>query len=168
MVNNSLMDAPKNANELNNFRLAGGCQCGAIRYEYAGPIGTTDLCHCRMCQKAFGNFGAVLTRVNLADFSWTRGQPSTFNSSAIVTRGFCSNCGTPLYMFEQGDRFLDLATGTLDNPNVIKNLQSQIGIESRVHWFSQLHELPEARTDQTREASELAKLSSFQHPDHNT
>lgn len=73
-----------------------------------------------------------------------------------------------MYMFEQSDTFLDLAVGTMDNPNAIKSLQRQIGIESRVHWFATLDELPEVRTEQTRDSSELAKLKSLQHPDHDT
>ena len=40
---------------------SGGCQCGAVRYAlYAEPYGT-QICHCRMCQKAFGAFYAPLT-----------------------------------------------------------------------------------------------------------
>jgi hypothetical protein len=162
------MNDRKNAKDVNNLHFSGGCQCGALRYEFVGPFGTTDICHCRMCQKAFGSFGAVLMRIDLANFTWTRGQPSTFKSSAYVDRGFCNNCGTPMYMFEQSDTFIDLAVGTMDNPNAITSLQSQIGVESRVDWFKALHELPEARTDQTRDSSDLAKLKSLQHPDHDT
>lgn len=73
-----------------------------------------------------------------------------------------------MFMFETGDAFIDLAVGTLDNPNAIKALQSQIGIESRVQWFSTLDDLPEATTGQTREPTELAKLETWQHPDHDT
>lgn len=73
-----------------------------------------------------------------------------------------------MFMFETGDAFIDLAVGTMDNPNAVEPLQSQIGIESRVHWFSTLHKLPEAPTDQTRTTGELAKLKTWQHPDHDT
>ncbi len=34
--------------------LTGGCQCGAVRFR-AAHLGRASLCHCRMCQKAFGN-----------------------------------------------------------------------------------------------------------------
>jgi hypothetical protein len=156
------------SNEMSNHQFSGGCQCGALRYVFNGPLGSTDLCHCRMCQKAFGSFGAVLLRVSLQNFSWTRGQPNIFRSSSIVQRGFCKNCGTPMFMFEEGDSFIDLAVGTMDNPNAIEALQSQIGIESRVRWFSTLHDLPESSTDQTREPTELAKIRTRQHPDHDT
>jgi hypothetical protein len=168
MVNNLLMNDHQNPIDANKLHFTGGCQCGALRYECTGPLGSTDICHCRMCQKAFGSFGAVLLRMSLAEFKWTRGEPSTFKSSSIVDRGFCKNCGTPMYMFEQGDTFIDIAVGTMDNPNAITSLQSQIGVESRVHWFQTLHELPEARTEQTRDGAELAKLRTLQHPDHDT
>ncbi len=153
---------------MKNYSLSGGCQCGAFRYSFNAPLGTTDICHCRMCQKAFGSFGAVLLRVPLAQFNWTRGIPSVFKSSAIVDRGFCQKCGTPMYMYEDGDEFIDLAVGTMDNPNLIGKLESQIGIESRVHWFETMHNLPEQLTSQTRQPEEMTKLKSFQHPDYDT
>ena len=42
---------------------SGGCQCGAVRYAlYAEPY-DTHICHCRMCQKAFGAYYAPLTKM---------------------------------------------------------------------------------------------------------
>ena len=73
-----------------------------------------------------------------------------------------------MFMLEQGDPFIDLAVGTMDNPNAIESFQTQIGIESRVSWFSTLHELPEAPTELTRTPEDIAKLQTRQHPDHNT
>ncbi len=73
-----------------------------------------------------------------------------------------------MFMFETGDGFIDLAVGTMGSPNTVELLQRQIGIESRVHWFSTLHDLPEAPTDQTRELNEVGMLKSWQHPDHDT
>ena len=151
-----------------NLQFSGGCQCGAVRYSFKGPLGTTDVCHCRMCQKAFGSFGAVLVRVNNADFAWTRGEPETFKSSALVDRGFCKNCGTPLFMYEKGDGFIDIAVGTLDNPNAVGSLQAQIGIESRVQWWNTITALPEKTTEDLLTTEELKKYQSLQHPDYNT
>ena len=40
----------------------GGCQCGAVRYAlYAEPT-NPHVCHCRMCQKAFGSYFARVRR----------------------------------------------------------------------------------------------------------
>ena len=71
-------------------------------------------------------------------------------------------------MFEKGDSFIDLAVGTMNDPNKIEKLDSQIGVESRLHWFAKMHHLPEQLTEETRPPEELSKLKSFQHPDHDT
>ena len=91
----------------------GGCQCGAVRYRIDVKLGDAGICHCRMCQKAFGSWGAALVSVPYAGFTWTRGQPGVFQSSSIVDRGFCVDCGTPLFMREDGDTNIELAIGTL-------------------------------------------------------
>ncbi len=56
-----------------------------------------SICHCRMCQKAFGNVFAAFTGVRIADLTWTRGEPAIFTSSEIVERGFCRDCGSNLF-----------------------------------------------------------------------
>jgi len=147
--------------------ISGGCQCGAIRYRIEPPLGNAGICHCRMCQKAFGSWGAALVKVPVANFKWTRGEPSEFRSSAIVARGFCPDCGTPLYMKEDGDEIWEIAIGTLDNPNLAPPA-SQVGIESEIAWFAGLHSLPRRRTDEDRTPEDLQKLKTFQHPDHDT
>jgi hypothetical protein len=148
--------------------LAGGCQCGAVRYRILGELGKASICHCRMCQKAFGNFGAPLVSVLASNLTWTRGDASVFRSSAIVERGFCAACGTPLYLREEGDQPYEIAIGSLDNPNAIGPMTHQVGIESKVHWFDGLHRLPAKRTQDDRSPEDLAKLKSLQHPDHDT
>src|SRR5215475_8929725 len=40
----------------------GGCQCGAVRYALYGQPTNPHVCHCRMCQKAFGNYFVLLVR----------------------------------------------------------------------------------------------------------
>ena len=44
---------------MNERVLAGGCQCGRTRYEL-DRLGRASICHCRMCQRAFGNAFAPL------------------------------------------------------------------------------------------------------------
>jgi len=148
--------------------LTGGCQCGAVRYRIEGAMGNAGICHCRMCQKAFGNFGAALVSVPFAQFRWTRGRPAEFRSSAIVARGFCKDCGTPLYMREDGDRNIEMAIGTLDDPNAVAPMTEQSGVESKVAWFDGMGSLPARTTADYRTAEDLKRLASLQHPDHDT
>ncbi len=147
---------------------SGGCQCGAVRYRIAGRFRKAGICHCRMCQKAFGSWGAALVSVNEQDVTWTRGRPAEFRSSAIVARGFCKDCGTPLYMKEDGDPTYEIAIGSLDDPNAIDPMTEQSGMESKVAWFDAMHDLPTQRTSDYRTPEDLKRLASLQHPDRDT
>jgi hypothetical protein len=147
---------------------SGGCQCGALRYRITGSLGPAGVCHCRMCQKAMGNFGAALVSVPLHAFQWTRGKPAIFRSSSVVGRGFCAACGTPMFMAEDGDTVIEIAIGTLDDPNAIGSMAEQSGVESKCVWFNDLRDLPVRTTADYRSAADLARLKSLQHPDHDT
>ena len=152
------------------LRIAGGCQCGAIRYAlHARPTGAS-ICHCRMCQKAFGSYFAPLAGVAVADFEVTRGTIACFRSSDEVERGFCRDCGTPLIFHYVGrDDRIPVSLGSLDDPSAIPP-ELQYGIESRVPWFAALASLP---GDQTTEEEDPAlsgaiAATNHQHPDHDT
>jgi hypothetical protein len=147
--------------------VTGGCQCGAIRYRFSGEPGSASICHCRMCQKAFGSWGAPLVSLNERQLAWTRGKPSEFRSSPDVARGFCQRCGTPLYMKDDGDPNYEIAIGSLDDPNLAPPTK-QVGVESELKWFRALHTLPRQETKDYNTPAQLAKYRSRQHPDHDT
>ena len=141
--------------------LTGGCQCGAVRYRLASQPTDPSICHCRMCQKAFGSYIAPLAGVPVADLAWTRGRPGTFRSSDAVERGFCRDCGTPLtYRVLERDR-ISVSLGSLDEPDRVPPV-IQYGIEAKSSLFDRLSELPSKRT------SEGWGEASRQHPDHDT
>ena len=145
-------------------KITGGCQCGAVRYEIAGPFENPHICHCRMCQKAVGNFFAALVGVKRKDFRWSRGAPGIFKSSAVVERGFCPACGTPLsFAYDHSDH-IAVSIGSLDHP-AITTPQHQYGTESQLPAFALLHSLPGTRTEDDIPAEIMAKLKSLQHPD---
>ena len=142
---------------------SGGCQCGAVRFR-ASRFGRSSICHCRMCQKAFGGiFGALVTA---HDLEWTRGNPSRFASSNKVRRGFCAECGTPL-TFETGGS-IEIAVGAFDDPNVVRPT-IQLNPSDKVAFFDGICTLP-MRPDGAEPQAEAFKASvvSFQHPDHDT
>jgi GNAT superfamily N-acetyltransferase len=120
-----------------------------------------------MCQKAGGNLGLALIGLDADKLVWTRGRPREFRSSPIVNRGFCEHCGTPLYMREDGHPQYEITIGSLDDPNAAPPSRA-VGVESKLRWFDTLAELPSRRTDEDRAPEELAKLTSLQHPDHDT
>jgi len=145
----------------------GGCQCGRVRYALLSKPTGASICHCRMCQKAFGNYFAPLAGVPRADLVWTRGERGSFRSSQAVERGFCRDCGTPLsYSVLEKDR-ISVSLGSLDDPSLVEP-QEQFGAESRLALFVGLHLLPDAALEDDTPPELLARMGSRQHPDHDT
>lgn len=140
--------------------LTGGCQCGAIRFAVEKP-GGSGMCHCRMCQKAFGSFYAAM--VTAPGLKWTRGEPKWFQSSNLVRRGFCPDCGTPI-AYDAGEA-LEIAVAVFDDPEKVAPTM-QVNSNDKLSFVDDLHNLP------TRPAAEspefFASLVSYQHPDHDT
>ena len=145
-------------------RLTGGCQCGAVRFA-CDRLGRASICHCRMCQKAFGNLFAPL--VTAHDLEWTRGAPAWFQSSARVRRGFCAACGTPLtYQYEGSP--VDVAICALDDPDAAIPV-IQVGMEGKRRWCDSLGALPMPdAAELTRADALFGGNISHQHPDHET
>lgn len=147
---------------------SGGCQCGAVRFHVRGHLADASICHCRMCQKAFGAYYAPLVSVSGAEFAWTRGEPRRFASSNLVRRGFCADCGTPL-TYEAPDG-LAVAAGAFDQPGRLPPV-IQYGVEARLPFVEGLHTLPACCTDEDPNPvlqDFLGHLVSYQHPDHDT
>jgi hypothetical protein len=142
---------------------SGGCQCGQVRFR-ADRLGAASFCHCRMCQKALGGTGAALVAV--ARLRWTRGEPKRFQSSNVVRRGFCADCGTPLtYEHPNG---LDVAIATFDRAGEIRPA-IQLAREARLPWADDLPHLPVRSPQEAAQAAPfLTGIVSHQHPDHDT
>jgi hypothetical protein len=144
--------------------MTGGCQCGAVRYAlYAAPTGAS-ICHCRMCQKALGNYFGAFAVGKRKDLAWTRGGPAIFRSSEAVERGFCRDCGTPLTFAYVERGSISVSIGSLDEPARVTP-EKQYGIESRLPAFERPAALPGETTEQWLPAAWAGKLTSRQHPD---
>jgi len=146
----------------------GGCQCGAVRYALYAEPSDPHICHCRMCQKAFGSFFAALTGVPVEDFALTRGTLALFRSSNAAERGFCANCGTPLSFHYVDSPRIAVSIGSLDHPELVPP-RMQYGIEGRMPWFPETG-LPSVTTQDDMTAGRYAAISNsnHQHPDHDT
>ena len=142
---------------------SGGCQCGAVRFR-GSHFGRSSICHCRMCQKAFGGIFGLLVTVH--DLEWTRGSPRRFASSNKAHRGFCAECGTPL-TFETGGP-VEIAVGAFDDPTVVPPT-IQVNPADKVAFFDEICALP-IRADGAEPNAEVFKASviSFQYPDRDT
>ncbi|HEX2558633.1 GFA family protein [Phenylobacterium sp.] len=147
--------------------ITGGCQCGAIRFRVDGELGEATICHCRMCQKAFGALYGPFVRVKLAELTWTRGEPARFQSSNKVRRGFCRDCGTPL-TYEEDQEIIDLTIGAFDDPTPIRPVK-QLATDRAVPWVHEVPAIPHRPIGGSKGLSEFfGAIVSYQHPDHDT
>lgn len=144
-------------------KLTGGCQCGALRYEWLEKPKFSSICYCRMCQKASGQPFMGLTGGKPEHLRWTRGVLSIFKSSNMAERGFCRDCGTPLtYMFE-GTGNISVTINSLDEPEAAPPTR-QYGVESKVSWVDGIHALPAVTSDAWLK-QKAGQLVSNQHAD---
>ena len=158
------MDSPERI----ETEASGGCQCGAVRYHVTAVLDTSHICHCRMCQKAAGNFFAALIGVPRDALTWTRGSPATFNSSDKAARGFCRDCGTPLTYDYFDSKHINLTTGSFDEPAKFAP-RMQFGVEGQLALFADLPISAEGTTEETMSSVASAiRASNRQHPDHDT
>jgi hypothetical protein len=95
------------------------------------------------------------------------GEPAYFQSSNLVRRGFCRDCGTPLtYEFEGSH--IDITIASLDQPDLVAP-EIQLGLENRLSWCEGLADLP-TRTEEAEAAAQdvFSNIRNHQHPDRDT
>ena len=101
---------------------AGGCACGAIRYEAtAGPV-FANHCQCRDCQKRSGTgHGSYLTFPSRADVRITGAATDwrvAGDSGNEKIHSFCPICGTPVYLtFAAMPDLIAVHAASLDDPS---------------------------------------------------
>lgn len=112
----------------------GGCLCGAVRFRVNGKMGPIVDCHCGMCQRWHGNFGAY-TNVRKTDLAIERDMGlAWFNSSGFARRGFCRECGSSLLWERlEGDR-TSIAAGALDGPTGLRT-KLHIFVADKPDWY---------------------------------
>lgn len=141
----------------------GGCQCGAVRFRIRGELGTPSICHCRMCQKQFGSFFGAFVTVPSEGVEWVHEEPSYFQSSVNIARGFCKHCGTPMTYKHPGG--LEISIGSFDDRSDLAP-KHQVNYASRLPWVEKIFEAPVHQNPDYYARQE--QIISFQHPDRET
>lgn len=102
---------------------AGGCLCGAVRFEIQGAPMIVHACHCSVCQRRTGGAFAVNLWIESDHITLLQGEPESRSAPGIKTDApseswFCGVCGTCLWTHFHAapakSRFV--RAGTLDNP----------------------------------------------------
>lgn len=119
--------------------LAGGCLCGAVRYEAKGEPDFQGMCNCERCQRSSGSAFIPFIGVKPENFTVT-GDYRTYGNpddpDAEGGRNFCPSCGAT--MFGSGPDFITIYAGSLDDPAQFAPTH-QIFVRSRRAWSSIPH-----------------------------
>jgi len=123
--------------------IAGGCHCGAVRYEVEGEPMTHALCHCSDCRRHAGAPMVAWTMYPDAAVRVTKGAVRVYVSSQHGRREFCADCGTGLFYRNEENLpgIIDIQSATYDNPDAIP-AQAHIQVAERISWMADAHTLP--------------------------
>lgn len=101
--------------------LTGQCLCGSVKYECAAAPVLSGNCHCKDCQRASGSAYAPTFFVPAGAIS-IQGEVKYYDtiggSGRTVSRGFCPECGSPLFSkSEKMPGLIAVRAGSLDDPS---------------------------------------------------
>lgn len=126
--------------------IAGGCNCGAIRYTLATAPLAVAACHCTSCRKQSGAAYSVNLLVR-ADSMAVEGELARWidhdtESGAPLAREYCGACGSPIRSAPSSTpRFLAVKAGTLDTPDAFAPAM-HIWTQSKLAWVTIPDDLP--------------------------
>lgn len=110
--------------------------CGMVTYEIHGQVGEITHCHCTTCRKAHGAAFSSVAAVQVSDFKFASGEEliKCYNSSPDKKRCFCSNCGSHIYAYREGQSHYILRLGTLDDDPGTKPA-NHIWLSLKAPWY---------------------------------
>ena len=88
-----------------SFRLTGGCNCGAVRFEVTSPFVSASYCHCLRCQRRTGTGASANGRAEPGSFRVTQGEDRlrAWKPETGAHKYFCGDCGSALFSKAAGD-----------------------------------------------------------------
>ncbi|KAK5255897.1 hypothetical protein LTR40_010817 [Exophiala xenobiotica] len=123
--------------------ITGSCLCGSTKYTVTGSPRGTVLCHCSNCQKTTGSTFANNLRVVKSKLTFTSGKDkvkchkdSNTKSGNELSRYFCGDCGSPLYLTNpQFEGLVILYTGNVDTDAKHERPKAVLFDDNRRKWF---------------------------------
>ena len=119
-------------------KVTGGCLCGAVRFEYSGPLAPAGYCHCEDCRRAAGSAFNISVGCELKTFAVLSGNikhhTKRADSGHVLSRHFFADCGSPLYTSSpKHPAVIYVKGGAFDNPDVVAPA-TQAWMSSQVTW----------------------------------
>ncbi len=95
---------------------AGGCRCGATRFEVTLPPLLTAACHCTGCQRMTGSAFSLSVAIPAEGFRVTVGRPVPGGATPHIGHFFCPACMSWIFTRPKGfDQFVNVRPTMLDD-----------------------------------------------------
>ena len=123
-----------------------GCLCGQVRITITAEPMAARLCWCRLCQYLGGGTGTAnicFPTENVATSGEVRWHENVADSGNRMRRGFCPECGTPLFSLAESRPHLTfIRIGALDDPDLL-GPQAEIWTSMAPGWAVHDDRLPQ-------------------------
>ncbi|MEN8763846.1 MAG: GFA family protein [Thiogranum sp.] len=129
---------------MQNSKVSGSCLCGAVTYQFAGPLKVFQYCHCSRCRKFTGAAHAANIIIDPTQFKWLSGEDSVgrfeLPEAKHFATSFCKMCGSSLPWLTKSGRAIVIPAGTLDTDPQAKPSQ-HIFYANKAAWFEKVDDL---------------------------
>jgi hypothetical protein len=123
--------------------LAGGCRCGAVRYEVADAFVYAANCHCSGCRAATGSAFKPFAGIQREKLAITEGEESlAIFGEEDLNDTRCAACGCFLFSVVREGAWVHVAIGSLIDAPSIRPTQ-HIFVGSKADWFEITDDLPQ-------------------------
>jgi hypothetical protein len=84
---------------VSDFKLTGGCGCGAVRFEVNEPLLFAGYCHCTRCQRRTGSAASANAATAPGSFRIVQGEERVraWKPEGGFEKCFCADCGSALF-----------------------------------------------------------------------
>jgi hypothetical protein len=124
----------------------GGCNCGAVAFEYEGAPILCRNCHCSRCRKGRSAAHASNLGTKLAQLRWTRGEDRValykVPDAKFFAQAFCTGCGSKLPRVDASRDLAVIPLGSLDDDPGVRPSE-HIFVNSKAPWFEIADALPQ-------------------------
>jgi hypothetical protein len=124
-------------------RLAGKCECGAVRYTVADEFLYAMNCHCSNCRAATGSAFKPMAGIEREKLHFAAGEDALLivgDDNENHTR--CAACGSLLFSVVRDGAYVHVALGSLVDPPSIRPA-AHIYVGSKAPWFEITDDLPQ-------------------------
>ena len=122
----------------------GRCLCGAVTYEFEGPVNWSSYCHCESCRRNTSSPVTAFIGVPRSAYRFTGAIPKAYESSKGVRRHFCGACGSPVaYDADAYPDEIHFYVAGLEDPEA-QPPGAHAFYQERLSWFHISDDLPKS------------------------